>query len=297
MIEISPTLWPFTTRFLEVATILLLAAVGELLTQRSGVINVGIEGLMLFGAATSFLTSQAFGPLWGFVAGTAIGAFLGLFHAVLSVSLRVNQIISGMGVWLFAMGFVTYWADRYTGPLKETIPRIAGLTPAFFIALALVLVIWFVLSRTHFGLKIRSVGENPAAAEVSGVNVTRIRYLCTTVGGALGGFAGAVFMLSYLGAWSHLPTKGLGWLAFGLVMFSLWRPGILLAGALAFGFVWQFAISPESIFPGFPAPLPISRMLPFLMTIIILTIISTERFRRKWALMKPEALGQPYIKE
>ncbi|MDW8084152.1 MAG: ABC transporter permease [Candidatus Caldarchaeum sp.] len=297
MIEIAPPLWPFVTRFLEVSTILVLAAIGELLTQRSGVINVGIEGLMLFGAATAFLTAQSFGPLAGFVAGTAVGALLGLFHSTLSVSLRVNQIISGMGVWLFAMGFVTYWADRYTGPLRASVPRIAGLTPAFFIAMAILIIVWFILARTHFGLKIRSVGENPVAAEVSGVNVVRIRYICTTIGGALGGFSGAVLILSYLGAWSHLPTKGLGWLAFGLVMFSLWRPGILLLGAVTFGFVWQFAISPETIFPGFPAPLPVNRMLPFLMTIIILTIISTERFRKRWALMKPEALGQPYIKE
>ncbi|MCX8203211.1 MAG: ABC transporter permease [Nitrososphaeria archaeon] len=297
MIELPPSLWPFTTRFLEVSSILLLAAAGELLAQRSGVMNVGIEGLMLFGAATSFMTAQLFGPLAGFIAGSLVGALLGLFHAVMSVSLRVNQIISGMGVWLFAMGFVTYWADRYTGPLRASVPRIAGLTPALFIAIAVIFTIWFVLNKTHFGLKIRSVGENPAAAEVSGVNVSRVRYFCTVVGGMLGGLAGSVLLLSYLGAWSHLPTKGLGWLAFGLVMFSLWRPGILLAGALAFGFVWQFAISPESVFPGFPAPLPVNRMLPFLMTVVILTIISTERFRRKWALLKPEALGQPYIKE
>ncbi|MEN3048062.1 MAG: ABC transporter permease [Candidatus Caldarchaeales archaeon] len=297
MIELPPAIWPFTTRVLEVSTILLLAAAGELLVQRSGVINVGIEGLMLFGAATSFMTAQLFGPLPGFIAGSLVGTLLGLFHAVMSVSLRVNQIISGMGVWLFAMGFVTYWADRYTGPLRTSVPRIAGLTPALFIALAVVFVIWFVLNKTHYGLKIRSVGENPAAAEVSGVNVSRIRYVCTIIGGTLGSFAGSVLLLSYLGAWSHLPTKGLGWLSFGLVMFSLWRPGILLAGALAFGFVWQFAISPESIVPGFPVPLPVSRMLPFLVTVVILTIISTERFRRKWALLKPEALGQPYIKE
>ncbi|BAJ50390.1 sugar ABC transporter permease [Candidatus Caldarchaeum subterraneum] len=297
MIEGTTPLWPFITRFLEVSTILLLAAMGELLTQRSGVINVGIEGLMLAGGASAFLTAQLYGPLAGFVVGTFVGTLLGLFHSFLSVSMRVNQIISGMGVWLFAVGFVTYWADRYTGPLRYSIPRINGLSPALFIALGSLIVIWYVLSYTHFGLKIRSVGENPAAAEASGVNVEKIRYLCTTIGGSLGGFAGAVLLLSYLGAWSHLPTKGLGWLAFGLVMFSLWRPGILLAGALSFGFVWQFGISPETIYPGFPAPLPVNRMMPFLLTIIILTIISTERFRRRWALLKPEALGQPYIKE
>lgn len=292
-------MWPFIARSLEIATILLLAAVGELLNQRSGVINVGIEGLMLLGSAAGFIVALNWGLLPAFIAGILIGGLFGLIHSILSTSLKVNQVVSGMGIWLFAMGFVTYWADRYSGPLPRGIvsPRIYDLSPMFFIAVAIVVVIWFILSRTHIGLKIKSVGENPLAAEVSGVHVTRIRHMCTVIGGMLAGLAGAFLSTTYLAGWSHLPTKGLGWIAFALVMFSLWRPWILLSGSLIFGFVWQFAISPETIYAGIPAPLPILRMLPFIATILVLTVISTERFRKRWALSKPESLGEPYIKE
>ena len=292
-------MWPFITRSLEIATILLLAAIGELLDERAGVLNVGIEGLMLFGGAAGFLAALKWGLLAGFIVGTIVGGVFGLLHAVLSITLKVNQVVSGMGIWLFAMGFVTYWADRYSGPLPMGMvsPRIYGLSPMFFISLVIVFVIWFILSRTHLGLKIRSVGEDPSTAEVSGVNVIKIRYLCTTIGGLLGGLAGAFLTLTYLACWSHLPTMGLGWVALALVQFSIWRPPILLAGALLFGFIWQFAISPETIYAGIPAPLPVLRMLPFAVTIIFLTVISSEKFRKKWALAKPAALGQPYIKE
>ena len=292
-------IWPFITRSLEIATILLLAAIGELLDERAGVLNVGIEGLMLFGGAAGFLAALKWGLLAGFIVGTIVGGAFGLLHAVLSITLKVNQVVSGMGIWLFAMGFVTYWADRYSGPLPMGMvsPSIHGLSPMFFIALAILFAIWFILSRTHLGLKIRSVGEDPSTAEVSGVNVVKIRYLCTTIGGLLGGLAGAFLTLTYLACWSHLPTMGLGWVALALVQFSIWRPPILLAGALLFGFIWQFAISPETIYAGIPAPLPVLRMLPFAVTIIFLTVISSERFRKKWALAKPAALGQPYIKE
>jgi simple sugar transport system permease protein len=292
-------IWPFIARSLEIATILILAGIGELLTERSGVINVGIEGLMLLGAASGFLATISWGLIPAFIVGTIFGGLFGLLHAILSVSMKVNQVVSGMGIWLFAMGFVTYWTDRYSGPLPRGIlsPRMYELSPVFFIAIAIVAIIWFTLSRTHLGLKIKSVGENPFAAEVSGIHVVRTRYLCTIIGGMLSGLAGAFLSTTYLAGWSHLPTKGLGWIAFALVMFSLWRPAILLAGALIFGFVWQFAISPETIYAGIPAPLPILRMLPFIATIAVLVVISTERFRRKWALAKPESLGEPYIKE
>ena len=289
--------WPFIARSLEISTILLLASIGELLDERSGVLNVGIEGLMLFGAAAGFIAGEALGSFVGLAVGAAVGGLLGFLHGVFSISLKVDQVVSGMGVWLFAMGFVTYWADRYSGPMDAKMPKVYDLTPMFFVALLAVFLVWFLLSKTHLGLKIRAAGENPFAAEVSGVNVVLIRYFCVVVGGMLGGLAGASLTVSYLGAWSHLPTKGLGWVALALVMFSLWRPTILLAGSLLFGFLWQLAISPETIYAGIPAPLPVLRMIPFIMTIVFLVIISTETFRKKWALAKPEALGIPFFKE
>lgn len=294
-------MWSFIARSLEITTIFLLASIGELLDQRAGVLNVGIEGLMLFGAASGFLTALWSGSiLLGFVVGTIVGGIFGLLHGFFSITLKVNQVVSAMGIWIFAMGFITYWADSYSGPLPEGLssPSIGGfLSPIFFLAVALILIVWFLLSKTHLGLKIRSVGENPSAAEATGINVARTRYLCVVVGGLSGGLAGAFLSLDYFGVWGHLLTGGMGWIALALVLFSLWRPFILFAGALIFGFVWQFSISPEAIAPGLGIPLGIIRMFPFIVTIIVLVVISTPKFRRKWGLAKPAALGEPYIKE
>lgn len=294
-------MWSFIARSLEISTIFLLAAIGELLDQRAGVLNIGVEGLMLFGAASGFVTALWTGSLLlGFVVGTALGGIFGLLHGFFSITLKADQVVSGMGIVVFAVGFTTYWADRYSGPLPAELssPRIGGfLSPMFFLAVALVFIIWFVLSKTHLGLKIKSVGEDPSVAEATGINVVRIRYLCVIVGGLLGGLAGAFLSLAYFGIWGHLLTGGMGWIALALVPFSLWRPTMLLAGALIFGIVWQFSISPEAIAPGLGIPLGIIRMSPFIATIIVLTVISLPRIRRKWGLMKPAALGKPYIKE
>ncbi len=295
-------MWPFVARCLEVTAVLLFAAVGELWDQRSGVLNVGIEGLMLLGAASGFVTAIHTGNLvLGFMVGTIVGGIFGFLHGLFSIMLKVDQVISGMGIWIFAMGFVTWWVDRYSGPLPEELssPRIGGLlSPMFFLAIAFVFIVWFILFKTHLGLKIRSVGEDPSVAEATGINVTRIRYMSVTVGGLLGGLAGAFLILTYMGLWGHIPTQGLGWIALALVFFSMWRPLILLGGALLFGVIWQFGISPEVIFPGgLGIPLGVYRMLPFIVTIIVLVVIYTPKFRRKWGLAKPAALGLPYVKE
>ena len=292
-------MWPFIARCLEVSTIFLLASIGELLDQRSGVLNVGIEALMLLGAASGFVTAIHTGSLLsGFIVGTLVGGTFGFLHGFLSITLKVNQVVSAMGIWIFAIGFVTFWANPHSGPLGLASPRIEGLlSPLFFLAIALVFIVWFLLSKTHLGLKIRSVGEDPSVAEATGINVVRIRYLCVMVGGLLGGLAGAFVSLTYLGLWAHLPIYGMGWIALALVFFSMWKPLILLAGALIFGVIWQFGISPEIVAPGLGLPLGVCRMLPFIVTILVLIVISIPRFRKKWMLVKPAALGQPYVKE
>ncbi|MEM2901488.1 MAG: ABC transporter permease [Candidatus Bathyarchaeia archaeon] len=295
-------MWPFIVRCLETMTIFLLPALGELWDQRSGILNVGIEGMMLMGAASGFVTAIQSGSLaLGFIVGTIIGGIFGFLHGLLSITLKVDQVISGMGIWIFAMGFATWWADKYSGPLPAGLssPKIGGIfSPLFFVALALVFIVWFILYRTSLGLEIRSVGEDPSVAEATGINVTRIRYLSVIVGGLLSGLAGAFLILSYLGVWCHIPTSGMGWIALALVFFSMWKPFILLGGALLFGTIWQFGVSPEVIFPGgLGIPLGVYRMLPFIATLIVLMIILSPKFRRKWGLAKPAALGLPYVKE
>jgi simple sugar transport system permease protein len=291
----------FIAGALELATIFLIAGIGELLDQRAGVLNVGIEGLMLFGAGVSFIVARGSGSLLlGFIVGTVAGGIFGFLHGLFSITLKVDQVVSAMGVWIFAMGFTTYWVDPHSGPLPAGLssPRIGGLlSPIFFFAIALVLIVWFILSKTHFGLKIRSVGEDPSVAEATGINVVRIRYLCVVVGGLLGGLAGAFLSLSYFGIWAHLLSGGMGWIALALVIFSMWRPILLLAGSIVFGLVWEFSIRPEAIAAGLGIPIGICRMAPFIATIIVLVVISTPRFRRRWGLAKPAALGVPYVKE
>ncbi len=247
-------MWEFFVRSLDASTIFTLAALGELIGQRSGVLNVGIEGVMLFGATLGFIAAQSTGSyLLGFLVGIAIGGLLGLMHGFFSITLGVDQVVSGMGIWIMGFGLTTYIGNPFTGPLGlPRIPTILGLSPFFFLGIALVIVTWFVLSKTSLGLRIRSVGENPSVAEVSGIDVAKTRYLCVTIGGMLMGLAGAVYSLDYNPVWNYNFLMGWGFIALALVFFSMWNPFILLAGSLLFGTLWQLpGVKPTS--PGGPA--------------------------------------------
>ena len=291
-------MWEFWVRSLDASTIFLVAGVGELFGQRSGILNVGVEGVMLFGATVGFITAQATGSyLLGFAAAIAIGALLGFLHGFFSITLGGDQVVSGMGIWILGFGLTTYIGSPFTGPLgMDRIPTIFGLSPFFFIGLILAGVIWFVLNRTSLGLQIRSVGENPSVAEVSGISVSKTRYLCVTVGGMLMGFAGAVYALDYNPVWSYNFLLGWGFIALALVFFSMWNPLILLGGSLLFGTMWQLSLSPELVLPGVLSRY-VWRMVPFGITLIVLLFMSTRRFRTRWGAARPEALGQPYLKE
>jgi len=291
-------MWEFFVRSLDASTIFTLAALGELIGQRSGVLNVGIEGVMLFGATLGFIAAQSTGSyLLGFLVGIAIGGLLGLMHGFFSITLGVDQVVSGMGIWIMGFGLTTYIGSPFTGPLGlPRIPNILGLSPFFYLGIALVVVTWFVLSKTSLGLRIRSVGENPSVAEVSGINVAKTRYLCVTIGGMLMGLAGAVYSLDYNPVWNYNFLMGWGFIALALVFFSMWNPFILLAGSLLFGTLWQLSLNPQLVLPGLMSRY-IWRTVPFAITLVVLLIMSTKWFRTKWGAAKPEALGQPYVKE
>ncbi len=291
-------MWEFIARSLEASMIFTFAALGELIDQRSGVLNVGIEGVMLFGATLGFITAQSTESyLLGFLVGIAIGGLLGFLHGFFSVTLGSDQVVGGMGIWILGFGLTTYIGSPYTGPLgMERIPTILGLSPFFYVGIALVVVSWFVLSRTSLGLRIRSVGENPSVAEVSGIDVTKTRYLCATIGGMLGGLSGAIYSLFYNPVWNYNFLMGWGFIALALVFFSMWNPFILLGGSLLFGTLWQLSLNPQLVLPGVLSRY-IWRMVPFVITIGVLLIISTKWFRTRWGAAKPEALGQPYVKE
>jgi len=288
----------FLIRSLDASTIFTIAALGELIGQRSGVLNVGIEGVMLFGATLGFIAAQTSGNyLVGFLVAILIGALLGLLHGFFSITLGGDQVVSGMGIWILGFGLTTYIGNPYTGPLGlERISPIFGLSPFFYIGLVLAAIIWYILSKTSLGLRIRSVGENPSVAEVSGINVAKIRYLCVISGGMLMGFAGAIFSLDYNPVWNYNFIAGWGFIALALVFFSMWNPFILLGGSLLFGTLWQLSLNPQLVLPGVFSRY-IWRTVPFVITVGALLFMATKWFRTRWGAAKPEALGQPYIKD
>ncbi len=288
----------FLIRSLEAAMIFTFAGLGELVDQRAGILNVGLEGIMLFGATLGFIAAKTTGNyLLGFLVGIGIGALLGLLHGFFSITLGVDQVVSGMGIWIFGFGMTTYIGNPYTGPLGlDQIPAIFGVSPFVYLAVIMVVLVWFVLSKTGLGLKIRSVGERPGVAAVSGVSVTRIRYMSVIFGGMMSGFAGAVYALYYNPVWNYNFLMGWGFISLALVFFSMWNSYLLFGGAVLFGLLWQLALNPQMFFPGL-ASRYIWRMVPFMMTILVLTLISSKWFRSRWGATKPEALGLPYHKE
>jgi ABC-type uncharacterized transport system permease subunit len=291
-------MWEFFARSLNASTIFTIAALGELIEQRSGILNVGIEGVMLFGATIGFMVAQSTGSyLLGFLAAIAIGGLIALLYGFFTITLGGNQVVNGMGIWILGFGLTAYIGYPFTGPLgMERIPDILGLSPFFFIGVALIIITWWVFSKTSLGLKIRSVGENPSVAEVSGINVNRTRYLSVITSGMLMGLAGAIYSLNYNPVWSINFLMGWGFLALALVFFSMWNPYILLSGSLLFGSLWQLSLNPELVFPDVLSRY-IWRTVPFVITIGVLVLMSTKWFSSRWGAAKPEALGLPYEKE
>ena len=290
-------MWEFFVRSLDASTIFTIAALSELIGQRSGILNVGIEGVMLFGATLGFIAAQSTGSyLLGFLVGIAIGGLIGLIHGFFSITLGGDQVVNGMGIWILGFGLTAYIGYPYTGPLgMERIPDIMGLSPFFFIGVALIIISWFVLSKTSLGLKIRSVGENPSVAEVSGINITRTRYLSVITSGMFMGFAGAIYSLDYNPVWNYNFLMGWGFIALALVFFSMWNPFILLGGSILFGTLWQLSLNPQLVLPGLLSRY-VWRTVPFIITIGVLMLMSTKWFSTRWGAAKPEALGLPYEK-
>lgn len=280
---------------LDASWVFLFAALGELFSQRSGVLNIGVEGLMLAGALSAYATANITGNPWiGVVAGLIAGGILGLAHAVLSISLGVSQVISGTGIWIFSLGLTTYIGTGFTGASRVSIEaNILGFTPLFFLGLALVPIFWFVISKTRFGLRVRAVGEDPSAAEATGINVTRTRYICVLIGGIMGGLSGSYLTLVHISLWSGGMTAGRGWIALALVIFAMWKPFLLLLGALFFGTLWITGFYLQSVIPN--APYLLLQMIPYVATIIVLVLMSFERFRR--GVRAPAALGKAYFRD
>ena len=299
---------PFWVAVLRIATPLILGTLGVLLCERAGVLNLGIEGIMVAGAFAGWLTVFQGGGLWtGVVVAALVGAALGLLHAVLTVVLALSQHVSGLGITLLATSLASY-ASRVSFPKVDSPPTIqpfaplSGLplpvldaqTPLTLVALALVPVVGWLLHRTPLGLAWRMVGENPAAAEGQGLQVTGLRVGAVMSGSALMGVAGAFLTLSAFNAFYFNMVNGRGWVCVALVVFASWRPGKALLGALLFAFFDALQLRLQQAgggVLGIELPYQLYLMLPYAMAIVALVVVA-RRAAYPQALMKPYRKGE-----
>jgi simple sugar transport system permease protein len=287
---------------IRLATPYLYAALGETFGQRSGVLNLGVEGQMLLGAFAAFyiaLNTDSLGL--GVLAAVLVGAVMGLAMAVVTINLQAQQGISGIGFYLFGLGMSELLFHKLLGtvetvsgfspihiPILSDIPAVGEILFSQNIlvygAFALVPVAWFVLNKTTLGLKIRAVGENPQAADSLGVSVNRIRYFTIILGGIMSGIAGASLSIALLNVFQQNMTSGLGFIAVALVYFGGWRPWGVLLGALLFSMVNSLQLWVQVL--GIPIPSDFAVMMPYILTILAL-VVTVQRVRGPSALTKP----------
>ena len=295
------------TSGIRLATPYLYAAIGETFGQRSGVLNLGVDGIMLLGAYAAFYAVFTTNSLMlGILAAMVIGAAMGLAMAFISVTLQAEQGISGIGVYLFGLGMSDLLFQKTLGSVETisgfpdvTIPllgQIPVIGEVFFQhnvlvygAYLLVPVAWFVLNKTTVGLKIRAVGENPEAADSLGVSVATVRYFTVTLGGLLSGVAGASLSIALLNVFQQNMTAGLGFIAVALVYFGGWRPHGVLFGALIFSLVNALQVWVQVL--GIPIPSDFAVMMPYVLTIVVL-VFTVQRVRQPSALTKAYERGE-----
>ncbi|KQW38967.1 ABC transporter permease [Rhizobacter sp. Root404] len=299
---------PFWVAVLRIATPLILGTLGVLLCERAGVLNLGIEGIMVAGAFAGWLTVYQGGGLWvGVAVAALVGALFGLLHGFLTVTLSLSQHVSGLGITLFATSLASY-AYRVSFPKVESpptiqpfaameglpVPVLSGQTPLTLLALVLVPAIGWLLYRTPLGLALRTVGENPAAAEGQGLNVAALRLGALAAGSALMGVAGAFLTLAAFNAFYFNMVNGRGWVCVALVVFASWRPGKALLGALLFAVFDALQLrlqqSGTGLF-GWAVPYQVYLMLPYLLSIAALVLVA-RRAAYPQALMKPYRKGE-----
>ena len=290
-----------------------LAALGELLTEKSGVLNLGVEGMMLIGAVMAFQIGDSTGSLWlALIGGSIAGALFSSIHAFLCVTLRANQIVSGLALTIFGTGLSTFIGKSIEGKPLDTdflpiswgpladIPVLGPLLfdqdPMVYGTILIAVIIAMYLNRTKTGLALRAVGESPGTADTMGVAVGAIRYAHVMLGGFLAGMGGAYLVLGQVPSWSQDgTTAGIGWIALALVVFASWRPLRVLLGAFLFGFARRanFWLQGEEWAPDIPAEF--LSMLPYLLTIVVLVVWGSRDMRRRVG--APSALGVPYNRD
>lgn len=301
-----PDLLAIVLATLVAGTPLVYAALGELVTERSGVLNLGVEGMMVVGAVTGFIAMLHTNELvLAVLVAAASGAVLAFGFAVLSVSLRANQVAVGLALTIFATSLGSYIGKPYVGmalvlepsaimQALKTIPLVGpvlgGVHPLVWLSWVLFAGVWAFLYRSRAGLALRAIGESPESAHAIGYPVIKIRYLATIFGGAMAGVAGAFVSIIYTSLWTEGLIAGRGWIAVALVVFATWRPGRCFAGAYLFGGATIAQLFAQGAWAAVPSEL--MSALPYLATILVLVLISRDAARMR--LSVPASLGKPF---
>ncbi len=298
-------------------TSLLYATLGETLTERAGILNLGVEGMMLMGAMSAFAAAYHTGSLAaGVLTAMLVGGILALIHAFLSITLRADQVVSGLSLTIFGTGLASFLGQRLgpegkplvglIGPQFKRFP-LPGLSQVPFVGESLfhqdllvycmyllVPLAWYFLYKTRPGLHLRAVGENPHTADAMGIDVIGVRYFYTILGGMLVGLGGAHLSLAYTPGWTENLTGGRGWIAIALVIFAMWDPLRAVVGAILFGGINAVQFRMQAA--GTTIPAAFLNMLPYLFTVVVLVLITWwETFRKRVG--APAALGLPYMRE
>jgi simple sugar transport system permease protein len=287
------------------STPLVIAAIGELVVEKSGVLNLGVEGMMIMGAACGFAAAILTGDtLLGVLAAIVAGMAMALIFAALALGLAANQVAAGLALTIFGLGLSGVIGAPFVGAKREAMPKLDlpvlsdlpvvgkvffAQDPFVYASLALVIGVWWFLTRTRAGLVLRACGENHASAHALGYPVLRIRLLAVLFGGACAGLAGAYLSLAYTPFWSPGMTAGRGWIALAIVVFASWLPWRLLLGAYIFGGITILQLHAQGF--GVPAPSQLLAALPYLVTIAAMVLIVA---RRKGGLSAPASLGAPF---
>ncbi len=291
-------------------TPILYATLGEIITEKSGILNLGLEGLMLIGALSGFAVSLITGSPWvGIASAFVIGAGMSLIHAFLSITLRANQVVSGLALTIFGTGASSFFGQGFVGTTIPGLGRVPvpGLSAIpvlgrvlfnhdllVYISYALVVFLCWFLVSTRTGLNLRAVGDTPRAADAMGLSVSSYRYIAVLVGGGIVAVGGAYLSVVYTRMWTELMTAGRGWIAVALVIFAIWHPARAALGAYLFGGVVAFQLRLQAA--GTSIPVPLLMMLPYVLTIAVLVFI-TIRQGKGILFGAPGSLGKPYFRE
>lgn len=290
-------------------TPILYAAVGEIFAERAGIMNLGVEGMMLVGAVVGFATAISTNNLTiSIILAMVAGGLLALIHAFLTITLRADQVVSGLALTIFGTGVSGYLGKSYVGiptpisfkpiviPVLSDIPWVGTIffkhDILVYLSFVLIPMCWFYIYKTKNGLTLRAVGENPAAADAAGINVFAIRYLYVVIGGMFAGLGGAYLSLAYAPSWLEHMTAGRGWIAVALVIFAMWNPTRAMFGAYLFGGIDSLAYRLQAL--GILVPSFFLKMLPYIFTIIVLIMVAKKTQKHQGA---PGALNIPYHRE